>query len=278
MKRLSLGLVIFFLLAGTAIAALDGLEGHEKYIYPIVRVSTDMGAGSGTVIYSKQSCCGKYSTYVLTNHHVVKTAIVIEEEWDPSLKENRKIERRSVVYVEIFKYRNISTPVGTMKVEADIVTYNSKEDMALIKLRYEEGVQYVAKLPAIEELEHYYVLDESIAVGCSLAFPPIPTLGIVTRLNVQVDSLLYNMSSSQIIYGNSGGAMFITDGTMIGIPSGAPVIGWGVPITHMGVFIPILRVQEWLNEEHFDFIFDPSKTEKESLEFREKSIKEKQGE
>ena len=53
------------------------------------------------------------------------------------------------------------------------------------------------------------------------------------------------------------------------------MVGWGTPITHMGLFIPIDRVYKWLEEERYNFIYDPSVNEKVSLELREKEIKEK---
>ena len=273
MKKLLVILVIVFF-SSTAIAAMGGLEGHKAYIYPVVRISTNMGTGSGTVIYSKLNNT-KYSTYILTNFHVISEAISIDEEWNSDLGKNEKVERRGLVYVEIFKYRDISIPVGTMRVEADIITYNKTEDIALLKLRYEDEIKNVAKLPSIDKLEEYKVMDESIAVGCSLAFPPLPTVGIITRINLQLDSLPYNMSSSQVIYGNSGGAMFTSDGLLIGIPSKVATAGWGTPIPHMGLFIPISRIEKWLNDQHLNFIFDTSKNEKECLAMRNKLIKEK---
>ena len=84
------------------------------------------------------------------------------------------------------------------------------------------------------------------------------------------------MSSSQIIYGNSGGAMFLAEtGELIGIPSLVPVVGWGMAVTHMGLFIPVERIYDWLKEEHYDFIYDSEKNEKKCLETREKEIEEK---
>ncbi|GAG83675.1 unnamed protein product, partial [marine sediment metagenome] len=133
-----------------ALSAMTGIEAHEKYIYPVVRVTYGRGGGSGTIIYSKMEQVGgeipKASTYILTNYHVISSAIKIEEKWDTDLQKQVKKEKRSIVYVEIFKYRNLSTPIGTLKVEAEIVLYNEDEDMALIKLRSEEQAQYVAKL------------------------------------------------------------------------------------------------------------------------------------
>ncbi len=269
-----------------ALSAMTGIKAHEKYIYPVVRVTQDRVGGSGTIIYSrvangadaviqgeKGTRLGRYSTYILTNYHVIADAIRIEEKWDSALAKQIKREKRSIVYVEIFKYRDLSTPVGTLKVEADIVIYNEDEDMALIKLRSEEQAQYIASLFTGST---YNVMDETVAVGCSLGFPPLPTVGYITRKDFQVDSLPFHMSSSQIIYGNSGGAMFLAEtGELIGIPALVVVIGWGSPIPHMGLFIGIERILDWLVEEHYDFIYDDSKTEKDCLELREKEIEEK---
>ena len=276
MKKLFLVAIALALMVGTAGAAMTGIEGHNAYIYPVVRVTTGSGGGSGTVIYSKEIESGKFSTYILTNHHVIADAISISEEWDSALAKKIPVERRSVVYVEQFKYRDVSIPVGTMRIEADIKIYNKNEDMALLRLRYDESVGIVAKIPKAGEENGYKVLDESIAVGCSLLFPPLPTVGVVTRMDFLINSLAYHMSSAQIIYGNSGGAMFQSDGTLIGIPSMLVVTGWGsTPITHMGLFVPIDRVYKWMEEERYNFIYDPSINEKTSLELREKEIKEK---
>ena len=164
----------FGLSVGLANAALTGKEAHERYIYPSVRVSVGYGGGSGTVVYSKlqeisedtaAEDVGKYSTYILTNYHVIASAIDIVEEWNSDLGEKIKKEKRDIVYVEIFKYKDLSIPVGTMKVEADIIIYNKDGDTALLKLRMDDPVLYVAKMPAMSEVENIRVMDESIAVG-----------------------------------------------------------------------------------------------------------------
>jgi len=276
--------IVFLSFTGIANSALTGKEAHERYIYPSVRVSSGYGGGSGTVVYSKlqdisedtaSKDVGKFSTYVLTNHHVINAAITIKEEWDSDLGKKVKKEKRSIVYVEVFKYKDLSTPVGTMKVEADIVLYNRDGDMALLKLRLDDPLAYIAKMPPKAEVDDVKVMDESIAVGCSLGFPPLPSVGVITRLNLQINSLPFHMSTSQIVFGNSGGSMYKTDGTFAGIPSRVAVIGYSSVITHMGIFIPVKRIYEWLEKQHYDFIYDPAKNEKESLEIREKELEEK---
>jgi len=245
-------------------------------IYPIVRVSAGQYAvGSGTVIYSKDSAGGKFSTYILTNHHVIASEISISDVWDSALKKDVKTERRGVVHVEIFKYRDLSTPVGTMKIEADIVAYTEREDMALLKLRFDDPVFHVAKLPARDKVREYRVLDEAIAAGCSLGWPPLVSKGQISRIGLQSDSLPYDMSSAQIIFGNSGGAMFTGDGVFIGIPSKVAAMGWTAVVPHMGLFIPVHRVFDWLTSEHYNFVVDPELTEAGCIEEREKEIAEK---
>jgi len=272
-------LICFSVVPSMVYGYMSGLEAHEKYIYPIVRVTQRFTGGSGTLVYSLASLDTPdiYSTYVLTNYHVIANAITIKEEWDSNLQREVKKEKRGIVYVEIFKYRELSTPIGTLKVEAEIVLYNKDEDMALIKLKTEEKADYISILP--KSGIQYKVMDETIACGCSLGFPPLPTTGVITRLNFQINSLPYHMSSSQIIYGNSGGAMFLAEtGELIGIPSLVPVVGWGTVVTHMGLFIGIQRIYEWLERENYDFVYDDTRTEKECLEDREKDIEKKREE
>ena len=257
------------------------LSIHRDVIYPVVRVVTSTNsAGSGTVLYSQLNREGKYSTYILTNYHVIDSAVSINDEWDSALGKNVKKESRAILYVEIFKYKNISTPVGTMKIEADIIIYNEKEDMALLKLRSEEQVVNIVKIIPRNKTDEFYVMDNSIAVGCSLAFPPLPTTGIITRKNVQINSLNFHMSSSQIIYGNSGGGMFLLSERgieLIGIPSLVVTTGWfgSTPITHMGLFIPIERIYTWLEKEYYDFVFNKDKNEFDSLKLRKEEIAKK---
>ena len=276
MKKLAMTLSILLILTISAFAEFTDEEEHQKFLYPVVRISYGYTGGSGTVIYSQVDAEGSYSTYVLTNHHVISDAISISEEWDSDLQKQVKKEKRDIIHVEFFQYRDLSIPIGTLKIEADIVIYNEAEDMALVKTRSEKKAEYVAVLYPRGKEEDIHTFDETVAVGCSLGFPPIPTMGVLTRKGFQLDSYEYWMSSSQTIYGNSGGAMFLhSTGELIGIPSLVAVVGWGTPVTHMGLSIPIERIYNWFEKEHYDFIYDPQKTEKECLEIRDRELKEK---
>ena len=266
-------IIIALWLSSLSHAFLQGKEAHKAYIYPVVKVTHGSFGGSGTVIFSEENHEGTFSTYVITNHHVISSAISVEEVWSPSLKKDVKREKRQIVYVEIFKYRDLSTPVGALKIEADIKIYSKDHDLAILKLRSEGKAEHVAKLLPESMVDSIRVLDATIAVGCSLLYPPLPSIGIITRLNEYIESLPYHMSSSATIFGNSGGAMFlIGTGEFIGIPSRVAVYGWGTAVSHMGFFIPIKRIYEFLLEENYDFLYDSSKTEEESLNKRIEEI------
>jgi S1-C subfamily serine protease len=284
MKRLIILILIAFFIFFSHVTitaeVLRGREGHEKYLYPTVRVTTGYAAGSGTIVYSKiideEKKC--FSTYILTNYHVICGAISIIKEWNPDLQQELPIEKRSIVHVEIFKYKNLSTPVGTMKLVGDIVVYNKLEDMALIKLRYDGTIEHVATLLSKAESSLYRVMDEAVAVGCSLGWPPLVSYGIITRKGYQIDSLPYDMSSAQIIFGNSGGGVYTKDGKFIGIPSKVAAVGWSAVVPHMGLFIPVARIYDWMEREFYDFIYDSNRDENTRIKEREKEIKRKKKE
>ena len=303
MKRtLLITLAIVFLFASGVHAWMQGPAGHAAYLYPVVRIEAPNGVGSGTIIYSEPCEAGveinriktdaalsqepaqKFNTYVITNHHVIKSAINISKEWDSALQKEVQVERRSSVFVEIFQYRNQSEPIGVLKVKADIVIYSDSEkaeDMAILKLRTEPKATHIAKLLPRDKADQYFVFDPTVAVGCSRGFNPMPSEGMVSRRNLTIRTFDYDMSSAQIAAGNSGGAMFLANtGELIGIPSMGVVAGWmGGAIAHMGIFIPVERVYNFLDREHYSFLFDPSKSEATCLAERKAELeKAKAGE
>ena len=118
---------VFVLIVGLCITNLafgqdKSLEQkHDQLMKPTVRVTADKTTGSGTIIYSDdRDQEGTFETYVLTNHHVIASAIRIEESWDPKKQTMRDMEERSRVKVEIFIYDR-GTAMGQKTFEADIV-------------------------------------------------------------------------------------------------------------------------------------------------------------
>ena len=156
------------------------------------------------------------------------------------------------------------------------MAYDPTQDMALIKLRTVKEYPYPANL-LLKGEEKISIGDSVCAVGCALLHDPIITFGEITHMGDEIDYKDYWMSNASIIFGNSGGAVFLLSESephrFIGIPSRVDVVGWGTAVTHCSYFSPIHRVVEFLKDSTFDFIIDPSKTEEE-CEAKRRKIEE----
>lgn len=249
---------------------------HEDILYPCVRVRAGDHGGSGTVIYSKPTGKGEWETYVLTCQHVVEGAVHIREKWDSLLGRSRKIEDRDLLKVEFFHYEFGSRAIGTHGVEAQLVLHDKDHDIALLRLRQAtEGVPHVAKLFPKARAKEIQLLDRCFAVGCALLHSPIVTEGRITSLSDHIEGMTYWMSDAQIIFGNSGGAIFHGErNEFIGIPARIAIAGWSDPVTHMGYFGDIERIYGLLDTWCYQFLYDPEVSAEDCAKKREQLRRE----
>lgn len=268
-------------LVAEADATYDSKIKHEQMLYPVVRVRTERSAGSGTVVWSGKAHDG-WHTFVLTNHHVIEDAIKIEKKWDAKLGREVKREFRSAVTVEFFQYNNLSKNIGATATQADVVAWDDRQDLALLETRDREtSSRYVAAVMPIDNVSEVRIYDRLFAVGAALAHPPISTEGILNYLDDEIDNMSYWMSSSQIIFGNSGGAVFRWSPErgryeFLGVPSRVAVTFTGV-VTHMGYFVPPKRVFGFLEGSRHRFIYSPTLFTYESeLKVRDKEREERE--
>ena len=243
---------------------------HEEVLKTQVRVSVnEKSGGSGTIIYSKKNSNGIFSNYVLTCYHVIASAISIKTEWStPPIGHDVKKEYRQVVKVEFFDYEAVPhgrRPVN-YSVDGDILAYDVTHDMALIKLRNIKQYKNVAKILPIIRKEEMCVGSDVCAVGAALLHDPILTFGKITHMGDEINFKDYWMSNANIIFGNSGGAIFYNDTKeyfIVGVPSMVDIVGWGTPVTHLGYFSPLNRIYDFLEEQMFNFITDPTISEED---------------
>lgn len=257
-------------------------EFHHSILYPTVLVRLPRGGGSGTILYSKPHPDGEgFLTLILTNHHVIEDAIEFKEEFDDIV--GRKIPKaiKQVVTVGFYSYRRLSKKASTVGYEADIVAFEKTRDLALLELRDRAEAKYVATLFP-EKDKHLYIGQPVVAVGCSLGHKPLPSIGIISSLDEQLKdkNVPVFLSSAQIIYGNSGGALYtLEDKELIGVPCAGDVIIQGFSaqaITHLGYSLPYYLVYDFLREKCYDFIFDPSKTYEQCTKERGEKMDELQ--
>lgn len=247
---------------------------HAAILAPCVRIRAGRAGGSGTVVYSKPNGDGGHSVYLTTNHHVVDGLISVEKKFDPRLGKDVKRETRELARAEFFNYRWSSRSVGENAVDAEIVAYDSDEDLALLKLRADSMNPPVASLLPADEVKNLRIGMPVYTVGAGLGEPPVTTGGFLSQFNRQIDGKEYWINTSAAIYGNSGGATFLQETCQfIGVPARIAVTGFlgQTAVTHLQYTIPIDRIYSFLDEQGFRFIFDNSHTEAGDAEDRKKA-------
>lgn len=234
-------------------ATPEVVQKHKQMIYPVVQVEAKNALGSGTVLWSRKDKNGVAETYVLTNYHVIGSAISVIEKYDFEKKKDYKVEKRETVRVNWFNYNDLSRYVGTTGRVAEIVAHSEQHDLALLKIRDKENtVPYVATVAC--RAAPLALFEETYAVGGGLGYPPFATSGEIGFLDLERNNVRYILSTSPIIYGNSGGALFHqrADGRyeFIGVPAAVAVTGGffsSTPVTHMGWAISLESVAEFLD-------------------------------
>lgn len=258
-------------------------ELHEAILYPVVRVRAGKSGGSGTIIYSRPhpEHEDEYESYVLTCWHVISDLITIEEDYfDPVLKKKREKETLSQAQVEVFSYAWVSHVDSGATYRADIVAYDKEHDLAVLKLDSPTEMPYVAELYPKGRERELKIFDPVWASGCSLGHDPLVNAGHLTYLEELIENKKYMMTSSSVIFGNSGGAIFLArTGQLIGVPARVTVTQMGFSIDvheYMNFMVPIQRIYEFIDDQMLEFLYDDDMTSVECFERREKKQKESQ--
>ncbi len=248
---------------------------HERFLYPVVRIYTREGAGSGTVIWSKCDAVdgnGDYSTFVLTNHHVIAKCIEYKKDWDSVLKKEVDKEFLEAPRVEIFEYVKDSTVVSSNAHKARIIAYDKGHDLAILKLDSPNQYKYVANLIPREEIIDLRLFMDVVVSGCSMAHEPFSTYGQLTFLKEEIEQKIYTMYNAASYFGNSGGALFLRDSAhLVGVPSRLTGIqlGFGIDmVTHMGFAAHPERMYEFLDEQELKFLYDAEDTFEKAMDRR----------
>jgi S1-C subfamily serine protease len=242
----------------TAISEISGIKRsicHDSQslivetLYPSVKIAGSGGVGAGTIVYSAMDSHGQCHTYLVSAFHVVAGYVTIKD----------GIENRETVTISIYE-----PDLQTMTDEvADIIVYDKKADLVLLKLRERGKCFPAAKLASRKELKEVCIFTPVYAVGCPLGHSPLPSAGEISTLNKKVDGKTYWMMNAPTIYGNSGGGVFLIEShQFVGVSAMLCVYQQfiNVPVPHMGVLVPATTVYDWLDYEHYQFVYDPAYT------------------
>ena len=245
-------------------------QEHVEMLYPTVLVRVGNGSGSGTVIYSAQNEEYEYQSYVLTNWHVVQGYVKLTKVWNPDKKEHVETENRRPVNIDMWEYNNYSTSVGTIGRIANIVAYDKSRDLALLQVADKERkMPYVATLYPEEQDDGPWIFQTVYAVGAGLGKPPFPTMGLLSGYGKDQNGNELYLSSSPIIFGNSGGSLFVysprNSYEMVGVPSMVSAYGWGSVVSHMAWSRPISEIRIFLRNNKYGFILGDKPEQQEEV-------------
>jgi len=231
-------------------------------------------------LYSAPNKDGDYSTYILTNEHVVDNNIKIEKRWNSVLKRDVRKEVLGTIEAHFFNYRWEQRAVGASAVEGDIVAWDKDEDLALVKLRSDEPAKAFVKLYPRGDERKLGIGTPTMAIGAGLGEPPVLTVGRLSQFGREIENREYWLQTAPTIFGNSGGAVFLEDTEeFIGVPARIAVVMLGFSadaVTHLSYMIPITRVYNFLDDQMFRFIFDSNYTEAGEETAREEKRKEEE--
>ncbi len=234
-------------------------QEHIEMLYPTVLVRVGSGSGSGTVIYSKLDQDEKYESFILTNWHVIQGSVILKNEWNSEKKERIDTETRRPVNIDLWEYNNYSTSVGTIGRTANIVAYDKGRDLALLQIEdTERQMPYIANLYPEGVDEGPWIFQTVYAVGAGMGKPPFPTTGLLSGYSRDQDGRDLYLASAPIIFGNSGGSLYVYSSRdkfeLIGVPSMVSAYGWGNVITHMAWSRPISEIRVFLRENKYGFV------------------------
>ena len=257
-----------------------------EMLYPTVMVDLSDGQGSGTVVFSGKRKHESWKdekvwTLVLTNHHVVASAVSIEEEFDPKRQKNVQKETRRPVHVRLWDYNDYSTAIGTTGRVARIVAWDKHRDLALLRLDDKERVMENIAILWPENIGGPYLFQKTWAVGSGMSNPPYPTEGLLSGISGKdaKGRALY-LSSAPIIFGNSGGSLWAYSKSrdkyeMIGVPSMVGAFGYGNIVTHLAWSRPISEIRAFLRENDYGFVVGDDDVAKEDPDTKNKDDKNK---
>ena len=212
---------------------------HKEVLYPSVQVSGRTGVGGGVIFHSRDS-----ETYVITAFHVVQK-LVRKDGRDP---------------VEVRFYDKNGKSQRTM--EGEIVLYDKQQDVALVRVAGTGRMSNVAKLASRETLSRIRVFTPIYAVGCPLGHDPMPSPGEISTLHKEVDGKKFWMMNAPTIFGNSGGGIFLREtGELAGISAMICTYEEGsMPVPHLGIMVSLETLYDWLDENHYQFLYDENYT------------------
>jgi S1-C subfamily serine protease len=219
----------------------DPAQLQHDILSPSVQVNVQGSVGGGTLLYSHDT-----HSYVVTACHVIQKILAAGGD----------DETRAPAEVTLYD----DSGACTDSVEGDLVAWDERKDLALLRLRTVHELRNIARLASRESLRSIRVFAPIYAVGCPLGHDPLPTLGEIATLNKELNGERFWMMNAPTIFGNSGGGVFHRETReLIGVSVMVCTYDGAVstPVPHLGIMVSLETVYDWLDSLNYHFIYDP---------------------
>jgi len=239
---------------------IDGCDTLvENCILPSVKVVTDRGRGSGTIINER---------YILTACHVIDDATEINILLQP--------EMEAIPCEVVIKGDLADRDYAILKVKEEEEEALSGVLLPEVAEEEEEEILFenYANVISAEDFENLRTGDDLFAVGYPLGGELHITKGVLCSA-----SNGFYSTSACVIYGNSGGGIYTEDNRLFGVVVRIAVSGW-TPISHVSFVVPISNVRADIHEHEMDFIWDgelPPESDEEEAEPEEEEAEPEEG-
>lgn len=194
---------------------------------------------------------------LLTNFHCIEDYLKTEERQvidSDGEVQKKKYEKKEDVPVSQRHYNGhqiVSVASYTTTIEA----YDRGFDLALLKFRTNKLPNTIAsQIYFGEPLQRGQIV---YAVGNPMLLDASLTMGIISsvnrRLEVGGEEYDYIQMDAGIVGGSSGGALYNSDGKLVGVPAAS------APGTIVGLAIPFTSIQTFLSDNCYTHIYDSTK-------------------
>lgn len=254
-------LAVLLVLCMVAEALAQGYSSKMRMVDSTVQVFTGpSGSGTGTVVHSKVRN-GFLETYIVTNHHVA--AYGFTKKYSPDRK-------KEIVFWGAARVKWFLQDGTTVERLADLVGYDTTQDLALFKVRHKWYPLADGEVKAVAEfdLAPLRVFDEVFSIGATFGKPPFPTNGIISVAKVvREDKSEVFQHTANLMVGASGGGTYRLNRLtgsyqMVGVnvavypywsteiksPMPVPPLAVEVPITYVSFSIPVRFVNDLMKK------------------------------
>ncbi len=268
----SLYCITLALVAPFFIAAADKkvVAKHLQDISVTIKAQSGYQKSEGSGVLIVREIEGKKVTFVLTAAHVVD-----------NLRSTREIvdERGSIRKVVEFKDAQIvkelvegGRRVGEIKMDAEIIKYSDMDhahDLALLMVRARDYGKEGATFKLGDEDNIVPIGTQLYHVGSLLGQMGANsmTTGIMSQVGRTLDKTEYDQTTVTAFPGSSGGGVYLTNGTYVGmIVRGA---GEG-----FNLIVPIRRIQQWAKDAKISWALNPDEKAPSIKEIKKLSIED----